>query len=428
MPALKYELRGGAGLLGRLDRLRFLGQLHRAGFAALPGRCVPSRPDRHSKRHGDQAVDHGRTARRCSRMPTTPTTARPTSRFRRPNPRDNASPIAETPCTGPTATIDSKPANPTKVTSASFTYHSHPRGRQLRMQAGPRSLRKLRTEWHQLCGPTARGQPHVPGQGHEHQRDRQSGLLYLDGRHDGADSDGRSPTRKIPVPEPAPRSPIHSSETGIDIRMQPRRRGRIGQRSPRARPLARPTRNSKTGATRSKSAPRTKPATRAPPADIQRGQSTTPSPTRRRRRRRSSRSRPIRGESSYGFIHLRIERAGLELRMQAGRSCVRELPGRRGRLHGARERLTHVPRPRHRRQPQRRPDSGRLQLRRRGCRPAARDAAGPGLARAARPDARVVAHPPPGIVATGVAIAAGAATASVVSRRNHHHRHRGRPR
>lgn len=45
-----------------------------------------------------------------------------------PAPRDNASPITEMACTAPAATIDSKPANPTKETSASFTYHSTPAG------------------------------------------------------------------------------------------------------------------------------------------------------------------------------------------------------------------------------------------------------------------------------------------------------------
>jgi hypothetical protein len=41
-----------------------------------------------------------------------------------PQPRANASAVTETPCVLPTATIDSKPANPTKSTSASFTFHS----------------------------------------------------------------------------------------------------------------------------------------------------------------------------------------------------------------------------------------------------------------------------------------------------------------
>jgi hypothetical protein len=45
-----------------------------------------------------------------------------------PSPRNDFSPITETACTGPTATIDSKPANPTNSTTASFTYHSTPAG------------------------------------------------------------------------------------------------------------------------------------------------------------------------------------------------------------------------------------------------------------------------------------------------------------
>jgi hypothetical protein len=45
-----------------------------------------------------------------------------------PQPRANASPVTETPCVLPTATIDSKPANPTKSTSASFSFHSTPAG------------------------------------------------------------------------------------------------------------------------------------------------------------------------------------------------------------------------------------------------------------------------------------------------------------
>lgn len=43
-----------------------------------------------------------------------------------PAPRSNSSPIVESACTGPSTTIDSKPANPTKATSASFAFHSVP--------------------------------------------------------------------------------------------------------------------------------------------------------------------------------------------------------------------------------------------------------------------------------------------------------------
>jgi hypothetical protein len=45
-----------------------------------------------------------------------------------PQPRANASAVTETPCVLPTVTIDSKPANPTKSASASFTFHSSPAG------------------------------------------------------------------------------------------------------------------------------------------------------------------------------------------------------------------------------------------------------------------------------------------------------------
>ena len=45
-----------------------------------------------------------------------------------PAPRNNSSPITETDCTGPSVVIDTKPANPTSSTSASFTYHSVPAG------------------------------------------------------------------------------------------------------------------------------------------------------------------------------------------------------------------------------------------------------------------------------------------------------------
>ncbi|HEX7058494.1 MAG TPA: hypothetical protein VF176_01405 [Solirubrobacterales bacterium] len=41
-----------------------------------------------------------------------------------PSPRNNASAIAETTCTGPATTIDTKPADPTNSTSAAFTYHA----------------------------------------------------------------------------------------------------------------------------------------------------------------------------------------------------------------------------------------------------------------------------------------------------------------
>lgn len=45
-----------------------------------------------------------------------------------PNPRANATPVVESACIAPTATVDGKPATPTNATSAAFTYHSSPSG------------------------------------------------------------------------------------------------------------------------------------------------------------------------------------------------------------------------------------------------------------------------------------------------------------
>jgi hypothetical protein len=45
-----------------------------------------------------------------------------------PNPRNNASPVTETDCEVPEAQIESKPSNPTKSTSAEFTFSSSPSG------------------------------------------------------------------------------------------------------------------------------------------------------------------------------------------------------------------------------------------------------------------------------------------------------------
>jgi hypothetical protein len=55
-----------------------------------------------------------------------------------PNPRDNADPIVETDCVPPTMTIETKPANPTRETSASFTFESDPAGalRECKLDGG----------------------------------------------------------------------------------------------------------------------------------------------------------------------------------------------------------------------------------------------------------------------------------------------------
>lgn len=55
-----------------------------------------------------------------------------------PNPRNNADPIVETDCVPPMMTIETKPATPTRQTSASFTFESDPVGalRECKLDAG----------------------------------------------------------------------------------------------------------------------------------------------------------------------------------------------------------------------------------------------------------------------------------------------------
>jgi hypothetical protein len=56
-----------------------------------------------------------------------------------PNPRNNADPITETDCETPSVQLDSKPANPTKSTTAQFVFHSTPSGAsfECKLDTGP---------------------------------------------------------------------------------------------------------------------------------------------------------------------------------------------------------------------------------------------------------------------------------------------------
>ena len=92
--------------------------------APLPRpRAVP--PTRWASQTGSRCGARSRRAARpCSSSVTTATTARGDFADATPQPRNNASAITETTCTGPTTTIDSKPANPTIEISAPFTYHA----------------------------------------------------------------------------------------------------------------------------------------------------------------------------------------------------------------------------------------------------------------------------------------------------------------
>ena len=74
-----------------------------------------------------------------------------------PNPRDNASPVTEAACTAPSATIDSKPANPTKATSAGFTYHSTPAGAEFECKLDAAAFAACEPEGIEYAGPFASG-------------------------------------------------------------------------------------------------------------------------------------------------------------------------------------------------------------------------------------------------------------------------------
>lgn len=74
-----------------------------------------------------------------------------------PNPRDAASPVPETTCTAPEVTINSKPANPTKITSASFTYHSTPDGAEFECKLDAAAFASCLDEGIEYAGPLSNG-------------------------------------------------------------------------------------------------------------------------------------------------------------------------------------------------------------------------------------------------------------------------------
>jgi hypothetical protein len=74
-----------------------------------------------------------------------------------PNPRDNASPVTETSCSIATMTIDSKPANPTKETSAEFTYHATPAGAEIECKLDAGTFASCSDEGIEYAGPLADG-------------------------------------------------------------------------------------------------------------------------------------------------------------------------------------------------------------------------------------------------------------------------------
>jgi len=74
-----------------------------------------------------------------------------------PDPRNNSSPITETACTGPAATIDSHPANPTNQTSASFTYHATPSGGSFECKLDTAAFATCQESGIEYPGPLAEG-------------------------------------------------------------------------------------------------------------------------------------------------------------------------------------------------------------------------------------------------------------------------------
>jgi|GEM_PF-472440 len=74
-----------------------------------------------------------------------------------PQPRNNASAIVEHTCTAPTAAIDTKPANPTNGTSASFTYHSTPAGASFECKLDLAAYAACSSEGITYAGPLADG-------------------------------------------------------------------------------------------------------------------------------------------------------------------------------------------------------------------------------------------------------------------------------
>jgi hypothetical protein len=74
-----------------------------------------------------------------------------------PNPRDDASPVPETACSIAEMTIDSKPANPTKETSAEFTYHATPAGAEIECKLDAAAYEACPDDAVEYPGPLANG-------------------------------------------------------------------------------------------------------------------------------------------------------------------------------------------------------------------------------------------------------------------------------
>ena len=74
-----------------------------------------------------------------------------------PQPRNDSSAIVEHPCSGPTTTVDSGPADPTDETNASFTYHSTPSGASFECKLDGAAFAACPAEGIAYPGPLASG-------------------------------------------------------------------------------------------------------------------------------------------------------------------------------------------------------------------------------------------------------------------------------
>ena len=146
---------GGAVCWAGFVRLRSLGRLRRLHAIRLR---LAGEPARHSQRHGAATDDRAGLPDPAAGGRRQRTTAPMTSSTRRHSRATTPAPIVEQACTGPTTTIDTKPANPTKSTSASFTYHASQVGASFECKLDAAAFAGCETTGVDYPGPLADGQ------------------------------------------------------------------------------------------------------------------------------------------------------------------------------------------------------------------------------------------------------------------------------
>ena len=131
-----------------------------------------------------------------------------------PLPRANATAVSESPCVLPVATIDSKPANPTKATTAGFTFHSAPAGASFECKLDLEAFAACEASGISYPGPLSEGT-------HSFQVRAKSAAGTGAATSYGWRVDLTPPTATIDTPTPADPGPgksasffFHASETG----------------------------------------------------------------------------------------------------------------------------------------------------------------------------------------------------------------------